>query len=221
MKSKDWESIGLSNDFLFGKVMSNPELCKEMLETILGMEIERLEYPEVQKSIREDIDAKGVRLDVYVKSEKKEIFNVEVQALDTGELAKRSRYYGSMIDVQELNRGSLYWELKPSYVIFICGFDLFGKGRHVYTFGNLCREDTGIELGDGAAKIFLNTEGTMNDAGADLKAFLDYVGGRKSSHPFVEKLDHEVMKAKQNQEWRREYMTLLMRDQENVERGRQ
>ncbi len=52
----------------------------------------------------------------------------------------------------------------------------------------------------------------MNDADADLKAFLDYVGGRKSSHPFVEKLDHEVMKAKQNQEWRREYMTLLMRD---------
>ncbi len=74
MKSKDWESIGLSNDFLFGKVMSNPELCKEMLETILGMEIERLEYPEVQKSTREDMDAKGVRLDVYVKSEKKEIF---------------------------------------------------------------------------------------------------------------------------------------------------
>ena len=26
-------------------------------------------------------------------------------------------------------------------------------------------------------------------------------------------------KAKQNREWRREYMTLLMRDQENLERG--
>lgn len=23
----DWEEIGLSNDFIFGKVMSDPELC--------------------------------------------------------------------------------------------------------------------------------------------------------------------------------------------------
>ena len=25
----DWEEIGLSNDFIFGKVMSDPELCKD------------------------------------------------------------------------------------------------------------------------------------------------------------------------------------------------
>ena len=31
----DWEEIGLSNDFIFGKVMSDPELCKELLERIL------------------------------------------------------------------------------------------------------------------------------------------------------------------------------------------
>ena len=40
----DWEEIGLSNDFIFGKVMSDPELCKELLERILpGIEIDHIE----------------------------------------------------------------------------------------------------------------------------------------------------------------------------------
>jgi len=216
---KDWESIGLSNDFLFGKVMKNPELCREMLELILDVEIERLKYPEAQKSVDEDKDGRGVRLDVYVKSQKGEVFNIEVQVLDTGELPKRSRYYSSMIDIQELNKGEPYWRLKQSYVIFICIFDMFGKGLHRYTFENVCLEDKETRLEDGATKIFLNTEGTAEDIGGGLKAFLDYVGGRKSDDVFVRKLSEEVDRAKKNREWRREYMTLLMRDQENLERG--
>ena len=31
-RQEDWESLGLSNDFLFGKVMSNPKLCIKLLE---------------------------------------------------------------------------------------------------------------------------------------------------------------------------------------------
>lgn len=36
---------------------------------------------------------------------------------------------------------------------------------------------------------------------------------------FVKRLDEAVEKAKKNEEWRREYMTLLMRDRENIEKG--
>ena len=42
----NWENIGLSNDFLFGKIMRKPALCKRMLEIILGVKIDRLEYLE-------------------------------------------------------------------------------------------------------------------------------------------------------------------------------
>ncbi len=30
-RQRSWEELGISNDFLFGKVMQNPELCKELL----------------------------------------------------------------------------------------------------------------------------------------------------------------------------------------------
>ena len=215
-----WEELGICNDFLFGKVMQNPELCKELLKRILPeLEIERIEYPELQKTIKFDADAKSVRLDVYVRDEKQTIYDIEMQVTDTKELAKRTRFYQSMIDLQMIDRGESYKQLKPSYIIFICPFDMFDKGRHLYTFQNICKEDHKILLKDEATKIFLNAHGYMDDVSKELKAFLDYVAGKSTEDTFVKKLELAVKEAKRNREWRYEYMTLLMRDQENIEQG--
>ena len=55
-----WEELSISNDFMFGKVMQNPELCRELLQRIFPkLAIDRVEYPEPQKSIRPDADAKA------------------------------------------------------------------------------------------------------------------------------------------------------------------
>ena len=124
-----------------------------------------------------------------------------------------------MIDLQLVDTGQHYKKLNKSYIIFICLFDLYGKGRHIYTFEHLCKEDNGISMGDEAVKIFLNANGTMDDVSGELKAFLDYVAGQKPKDSYVEKLEKAVQEARKNREWRHEYMTLLMRDQENVEKG--
>lgn len=79
--------------------------------------------------------------------------------------------------------------------------------------------DKTIALGDETTKIFLNTAGTKRDVSRELKEFLNYVAGKKSQDSFVMKLDDAVKRAKKNREWRHEYMTLLMRDQENLEKG--
>ena len=142
-----------------------------------------------------------------------------MQMADTKELPKRSRYYSAMIDLQLLDKGMRYRCLNDSYIIFICPFDLYGKGRHMYTFDGRCREDPELTMGDGAARIFLNTKGTMEDVSASLRAFLDYVDGRLSDDSFVQELEEAVDEAKKNREWRHEFMTLMLRDQENIEKG--
>ena len=93
-----------------------------------------------------------------------------------------------------------------------------GKG-HIYTFENICKEDGSISMGDEAVKIILNAKGTLDDVSDELKAFLDYVAGKKPKNAYVERLEEAVKEAKKNREWRHEYMTLLMRDQENVKKG--
>jgi hypothetical protein len=51
-KQTTWEELSISNDFLFGKVMQDAELCKELLQRILpDLDIDYVEYPELQKAI--------------------------------------------------------------------------------------------------------------------------------------------------------------------------
>ena len=207
MNQKKWEQLTFADDFMFGKIMVNPDICKEVLERILNIKIERVEYIERQKSLDVDYEAKSIRMDVYVKDGKGTVYNIEMQAANDDDLAKRSRYYQSIIDMELLDKGLPYEELNQSFVIFICNFDLFGKGRHIYTFKNLCTEDTHIRLKDETTKIFLNAKGTLDDASPELKAFLNYVStGIPSDDTFVKRLDEEVKKARTNRKWRREYM---------------
>ena len=219
-QNSNWEELGISNDFLFGKVMQDAELCKELLQRILpDLKIDHIEYPELQKSILPELNAKSVRLDVYVQDDKNSVYDIEMQASDTKELPQRTRYYQSLIDLQMIDKGEDYEELNPCYIIFICPFDTFGRGRHLYTFENICREDKEIFLEDGATKIFLNADSEMDDVSKELKAFLDYVAGKESDDSFVQKLKEAIKQAKKNREWRHEYMTLLVRDRANVKKG--
>lgn len=45
------------------------------------------------------------------------------------------------------------------------------------------------------------------------------MAGKESEDDFVQRLEEAVKRARKNREWRHEYMTLLMRDQENIEKG--
>ena len=89
MHETPWEELDITNDFLFGKVMRNSEICRQVLETILNIEIDRIEYPEEQKSIDMTVDAKSVRLDVYVRDFLGTVYNIEMQTTNTGDLPKR------------------------------------------------------------------------------------------------------------------------------------
>ncbi|MFR8549093.1 MAG: Rpn family recombination-promoting nuclease/putative transposase [Lachnospiraceae bacterium] len=217
---KSWEELELKDDFMFAKIMRDRTLCKKMLERLLEIEIEKIEYPEEQKTIDLSYDSRSIRLDLYVKDNKDTVYNVEIQTVDTKELPKRSRYYQGMIDLNLIEKGEPYQKLNRSYVIFICTFDLFGEGLYRYTFENLCREKTDLSLNDEAIKIFFNTSGTKGEITDEAKAFLKYVGGVSSEDSYVQELQAKINNAKRNEEWRREYMTLLMRDKENIEKGR-
>ena len=133
---KKFEELELRDDSMFGVVMRDPKYCKPFLETILGIKISHIEYPKFQKTIDLSADAKSVRLDVYVEDGENTVYNIEMQTTKKDNLPKRMRYYQGMIDLNILEKGEGYRNLKRSFVIFICTFDLFGQGRHLYTFEN-------------------------------------------------------------------------------------
>ena len=219
MNRKCLEERSIKDNFVFGAVMQNPRKCKALLECILGIKIRKIKYPELEKTIDKAIGSKSVRLDVYVEDEFDTIYNIEIQATNRKNLPKRSRYYQGIIDINIIDKGDDYKKLKKSYVIFICDYDEFGKGRHIYTFENMCLEEPGLRLGDDTVKIILNTKGTIDDVGEDVKELLHYIAGQEPKSELTRSLDAEVSRVKSSRKWRRKFMTLLMRDNENKTLG--
>lgn len=217
-----WESLTIADDFVFGKVMLDGEICKEVLEAILGVPIERIEYVSREESVDVGPESRGVRLDAYVRDGHGTVYDIEMQATNTRELPQRSRYYQAMLAFAQLARGVPYRSLKDSYVIFICGFDLFGLGRRVYSFANRDDKGDGLQLGDGMHTIFLAaTSPTEPGRGPQVNELLDFVSQGKVSGILSSKLQDAVSRVLDNQRWRLEYMMQEVRDQLNVDKGRE
>ena len=226
MEQFNYDNIDITNDFMFGYVMSDPERCKQFMEQILDIQIDHVEYLEKQKSIDMKIDAKGVRLDIYM-SDGKTVYNVEMQTSSNKNLPRRSRYYQGQIDMNLIAKGENYNKLKKSFVIFICSFDPFGKDRYVYSFENICKgenSDDDIFLQDEAYKVFINTKGTKGNVSDNFKELMDYFNNsenaKSSKNPLVHSIDAAVQSARNNEEWRHDFMTWQMYGNEKYDEGK-
>ena len=216
------EKITISNDFMFGYVMSDTKRCKAFLEQLLDIRIDHIEYLEKQKALDSRIDARSVRLDIYVQ-DSTTVYDCEMQTVSGAGLPKRSRYYQGQIDMILINKGESYSKLKKSLVIFICAFDPFGRDRYIYTFENICREDNSIYLKDEAEKVFINTRGTAGEVSDEFRELMEYFNDRKTAekcrNSLVKEIDRAVEAAKNSDEWRHDYMTWQMYGNEKYEQG--
>ena len=204
---KPVEELSFTDDFMFGTVMKNKAICKGVIERLLHIKVGKIEYPSLQKTIAPFYESKGIRLDVYV-SEPDRIFDIEIQTSIPPSLPKRTRYYQSLMDVDNLLRGQSYAELKESYVIFICTQDPFGEGLPVYTFRNVCSEDGTLFLDDKSYKVFYNVGAYGKEDEPELSALLEYLCERRATSGFTQHIDELVEKAKRNEKFRSRYMSL-------------
>lgn len=202
-----WEQATLANNFIFYKVMHNhPDVCKELLEILLEIKIDHIKMKQ-EDDVKIDYGKKGIRLDVYAVGNTV-AYNIEMQATDTGELPERARFYQSVLDVDDLNEGGSYKDLKTSYIIFICIPDIFNKGLAKYTFENTCIEKTGLKLNDRSYKLFFIAENYDKIFNEEQKSFLKLVVSNDSTGDFSDKLSRLVEDAKHNTQWRKQFMDL-------------
>ena len=226
-KRKKLQELTIKDNFMFGAVMVDEELCREFLELALGFKIARVTVSK-EKSIVYHPEYKGVRLDVVADDEKRTHYNVEMQVLRKKHLGKRSRYYHSQIDMELLLAGLEYGQLPDSYVIFVCDFDPFYKRRYRYTFDTVCKEDDTVCLEDGNHTVFLSTCGENEEEVPEgLVKFLKYVkAGLDEStgnfqDEFVQKLQDAVRNVKTSREMEERYMLLeeLLKDEREAGRN--
>ncbi len=202
-----WDQATLANNFIFYKVMRHhPEACKHLLEMLLKIKIEKMEMHN-EEIIELDRDAKGIRLDVFVKDTDK-MYDVELQMTDTKELPERARYYQGVMDLDTLKAGQKYKDLRDSHVIFICLEDIFHNRLPVSTFENICVEDGATKLNDRAYKHFFYASSCakmIDDEEA--RSFFEFLVSNRAGNRFTSDLKDYVADAKHNMQWRFQFMT--------------
>ena len=202
---KRFEDLTLQDDFMFCKVMQNPDLCKRLIEMILSDTIGKIAYISVQHNINTYEQAKSVRFDVLVQTENGKFYDVEMQVNNEKNIPKRMRFYQAAIDISFLDRGNSYNNLNDSFIIFICTFDAIGKNKPIYTFENICLEDKNISLQNGTKKVIINSEAFENTEDKELKQFLEYLKTGKSKSEFTREIEAMIQTIKENEQARQEY----------------
>jgi predicted transposase/invertase (TIGR01784 family) len=225
---KQYEELSFRDDFMFGKVMQDLGLCKDVIECLLGRSIGELAEAQSQKEFKFTKDGKSIRLDVFNRDSLGEIFDTEMQnlnhkSIENLDLPRRSRFYQSSIDIDFMEKNMSYKSLPDSNVLFICTFDPFGDGLCQYTFGEICKE-TGKMLEDGTAKIFYNCTYTGVDIPKELAQLYDYIETGNTTNPLTQRINSAVEKGRRNEIWRTEYMhferILMDARDEGLEEGR-
>ncbi len=209
-RPKRYEELTFMDDFLFGKIMSDKDTCRRLLEIILHIDPDtEIADPVSQSSLRVAPDSKSVIVDVRTHDRLND-YDLEAQKQVHPNLPKRARYYQAMMDIDFLSPGREYIDLRNNYIIFICLRDIFHRGLPVYTFQNLCREDATVELNDCTTKIFLNASKCDTIKDKELRAFMEYVSTGQVASDYTATISDLVTRARENPTWKREYMDAMM-----------
>ena len=221
--------LPFTNDNIFMNVMRSPKICRALLELILPNEeigairIRKSDNPlldnseidekadesmsiKTQKTLKLGADVHGVRFDAFVESSKLWA-DIEMQTSDGSELDKRARYYHANIDLDFLEQGQPYENLKPSYVIFICTFDHFNMDEPVYFFRSWDVEKS-LPLKDLSYTIMLNTKCSPEKVPEALKPFYEYLNDpKKNQASELTRMNDERVRKFNSNAWRQKYMT--------------
>lgn len=189
------KELPLTNDFLFGEVMRREPICKLFLEALLQKEIRSIEFIDKQKDLSDSYLYHGIRLDVYLNDDQGTIYNIEMQATNQDDLARRARFYQSAIDRRALEKNTYYTDLADSYVVFVCSFDYFGRGLAVYERESRLKGCPGLSFEDGSHVLVLNSQFTQSNAAPAILEFLTFLRDNNLSAPFHTALMSEVTHA--------------------------
>ena len=211
-EEQKFEQVKITDDLMFCTVFQNEEDCRKLLERILQIHIIEIEVVQEQKNMKGSIQSKGSRLDIYVRDDQMNSYDIEMQLVSSDELILRSRYYHSEMDMYQIKHGQDYTDLKQSIVIFICDFDPFKDGKSIYTFEATCRENKDSVLTDKRKTIFANLRGDREGIEQDTVNLLDYFRTGEPTDEFTRGLQGKVEQLRNDDEWRENRMTIEMRE---------
>ncbi len=119
-------SLTLMSDTFMSVALRDVPACQYVLRILTG--IESLKVKEVRTQYRiSKTDSRDAILDVLAEDASGKLYNLEIQRLNTVDHARRTRFYGAMIDSVYLEKGTTYADLPEVYIFYLSETDIWNK----------------------------------------------------------------------------------------------
>ena len=149
------ERFRLMDDDFMSKCLENaPECIELILQIILGKKDLKVVKSQTEYPIK-SLQGRGVRFDVFARDSKGREYDIEIQRSNDGAEPRRARYNSALMDANALKSGEDIDKLRDTYVIFITENDMMKRGKDMYVFDRVDKDD-GLELCDGTHIIYVN-----------------------------------------------------------------
>ena len=144
----------MDDDFMSKCLEDAPECIELMLRIILSKKDLNVVTSQTEYPIK-SLQGRGVRFDVFARDSDGREYDIEIQRSKYGAEPKRARYNSALMDANALKSGEDIGKLRDTYVIFITEKDVMKRGKDVYVFNRVDKDD-GLELHDGTHIIYVN-----------------------------------------------------------------
>ena len=149
--------------------LKDPAACQHVLRILTGIKTLTVKTVRTQYRIS-NITSHDAILDVLAEDGEGRLMNIEIQRADTVDHARRTRFYGSMIDSEYLQKGKTYSEMPDVHIIYISETDLWDAGRTTYPVEKYFK-GTDVAYDDGRYILYVNAE---VDDGSDTARLMEY-----------------------------------------------
>lgn len=122
----------IDDDLMRVMFKDNIPLTKLVLETFLN--IKNLEITDIttQFDLKRLVGSRSLCLDVLATDDDGQKYDIEIQRNDKGADPKRARYHSAALDVEFLDAGMDFTQLRNTYVMFITETDVLEENQPIY-----------------------------------------------------------------------------------------
>jgi len=153
-RAQEARKLNLMSNLFMNVVLRDKKACEHVLRILTGKK--DLKVLEVRTQyVIPMVTSHDAWLDVLAEDGDKVLYNIEIQRHDTVDHARRTRFYGSMIDSEYMRKGYTYKQLPDVQIFYISETDLWKKGKVVYRVKKYF-DGTDVEYDDGRSIIYVN-----------------------------------------------------------------
>ena len=120
----------MSNVFMSVALKDIPA-CQHVLRIITGIKDLKVKEVRTQYYISK-LTSHDAVLDILAEDGEGKLYNIEIQRADTLDHARRTRFYGAMVDSEFLQKGKNYDEMPEVQIIYISETDIWKQGKTIY-----------------------------------------------------------------------------------------